>query len=134
MIARGSRGLSSFATAAFRLDTSTQRVHEIDGLRRLALARRLDRLAGLFLFEQFLHGVDGHGATPRGAVGALDALPAADLAVVVQEQPRPAQRDVDPGVAIPTAGLQQQRLDRRVFRKPIASTQPADPAPTMTKS
>jgi hypothetical protein len=32
MIARGSRGLSSFATAAFRLDTSTQRVHEIDGL------------------------------------------------------------------------------------------------------
>ena len=53
MIARGSRGLSSFATGAFRLDTSTQRVHEIDGLRRLALARRLDRLAGLLLFEQF---------------------------------------------------------------------------------
>lgn len=51
MIARGSRGLSSFATAAFRLDTSTQRVHEIDGLRRLALARRLDRLAGLFLLS-----------------------------------------------------------------------------------
>jgi hypothetical protein len=57
MIARGSRGLSSFATAAFRLDTSTQRVHEIDGLRRLALALRLDRLAGLFLFEQFLQSI-----------------------------------------------------------------------------
>jgi len=51
MIARDSRGLSSFATGAFRLDTSTQRVHEIDGLRRLALARRLDRLAGLFLLS-----------------------------------------------------------------------------------
>lgn len=57
MIARGSRGLSSFAAGAFRLDTSTQRVHEIDGLRRLALARRLDRLAGLFLFEQFLQSI-----------------------------------------------------------------------------
>ena len=42
---------SSFAAGAFRLDTSTQRVHEIDGLRRLALARRLDRLAGLFLLS-----------------------------------------------------------------------------------
>ena len=37
----------------------------------------------------------------------------------VQEQPRPAQRDVDPRIAIPAAGLQQQHLDRRVFGKPI---------------
>ncbi len=34
-------------------------------------------------------------------------------------QPRPAQRDVDPAVAIPAASLQQQHLDGRVFRKPI---------------
>jgi hypothetical protein len=57
MIARTSPWLSPFPAAALRLDTPTQCVHEIDDLGRLALSRRFNFLAGLFLLQQFLQSV-----------------------------------------------------------------------------
>ena len=74
------------------------------------------------------HGVDRGRSADDFAACALDRARAKlrlglreihPVVHAVQEQPRPAQRDADPGVAIPAAGLQQQHLDRMVLCKPI---------------
>ena len=51
MIARTSRWLSPFPAAAFRLDTPTQRIHEIDDFGRLTFAGGFNLLAGLLLLR-----------------------------------------------------------------------------------
>ena len=53
MVARAARGLAPLA-AALGLDAPTQRIQEVDDLRRLAIARRLDLLAGLLLLQHIL--------------------------------------------------------------------------------
>src|SRR3954465_5105584 len=54
MVTGGPFRLAPLSATALRLDAAAQRIHEIDDLRRLALARRLDLLSGLLLLQQVL--------------------------------------------------------------------------------
>ena len=46
-------------------------------------------------------------------------------------RPQP-ERDVDPGIAVPAAGLEQQHPHAPILGQAVAKVQPAEPAPTMT--
>ena len=111
------------------------------GHRTSRRARRRPAVVVAAVAAHIGHGVGRGRAADHLAAGAFDpavvgdGLRLAEIHPVVQpllQDLAPAERDVDPGVAVPAAGLEQQHRALAVFGQPAAKAQPADPAPTIT--
>ena len=74
------------------------------------------------------HGVDRRRAADDAAAGAFEAAPAGrrlglgeihPIVLALQQQARPAERDLDPRIAIPAAGFDQQHPLALVLAQPV---------------